>query len=693
VLASSSTLAMTSTADSSRPSPSRRDDIVDDLHGVRVADPYRWLEDETSPEVQAWMDEQDRAARAFLAALPRRDSLESRLKELSYFDALGAPRHRQGRYFWTRKHQDKEKNVVYWRQGDHGETRVLFDPNTWSEDGSTALGAWQPTWDGRFVAYNVNANNSDEAVLHVIDVESGQDLPDVIAGTKYAGVSWTPDGSAFYYTWVPPISEKVTVAERPGFAELRLHVLGTDPSTDVVVHPATGDATTFLGGGISRDGRWLLAAISHGWTSTDVFVKDARSDGPWLPLIQGTDATYGVSIWNDRFYVHTNEGAPRYRVFAVDPARMAREHWVEIVPESDATLESVDIVGGHLVLTYLRRAISELEVRTLDGAPVRTIALPGVGSAGGAVGLPDEDTAYIGYSSYAEPSVILKTSIASGVVEEWARVSLPFDPAMIDVEQVRYPSKDGTEITMFVLRRPGAVPTGDHPTILYGYGGFNVSMTPGFSQVWAVWLEQGGVVAIPNLRGGGEYGEGWHRDGMLLKKQNVFDDFLGAARYLIDRGWTSPKHLGIYGGSNGGLLVGAAMTQAPELFAAVVCAVPLLDMVRYHLSGSGRTWISEYGSADDAEQFAAIHAYSPYARVRDGVAYPAMLMLSADHDDRVDPLHARKFTAAVQHATSSDAPVILRIERNAGHTGADMVKKRVEQSADTLAFLAAQLGM
>jgi prolyl oligopeptidase len=399
-----------------------------------------------------------------------------------------------------------------------------------------------------------------------------------------------------------------------------------------------------------------------------------------------------VSVWRDRLYVHTNDGAPRYRVFAVDPHNLARESWREIVPEGHATLDAVDIIGNRLALTYLHNASSEIEVRTLDGAPVRKIALPGIGS-GSIGGLPDEDTAYVGYSSYAEPSVILKTSIATGAVEEWARVSLPFDPAMIETEQVRFPSKDGTPISMFLIRKRGTVASGQNPTLLYGYGGFNVSMTPGFSQMWAVWLEQGGMVAIPNLRGGGEYGEDWHRDGMLLEKQNVFDDFLAAARYLIDEKWTSPHRLAIYGGSNGGLLVGAAMTQAPELFRAVICSVPLLDMVRYHLSGEGRTWIPEYGSAEDTEQFKALYQYSPYHRVKDGVAYPAMLMMSADHDDRVDPSHARKFTAAIQHATSSKAPVLLRIERNAGHTGADMVKKSVEKTADLLAFLVDQLGV
>ncbi len=373
----------------------------------------------------------------------------------------------------------------------------------------------------------------------------------------------------------------------------------------------------------------------------------------------------------------------------------ARAAWKALIPESDAVLESVTVVGERLVLTYLRNASSELEVRGLDGKLVRKVALPGIGTTGGISGNPDEDTGYFGFSSFTEPSVIYETAIKSGAVSEWSRVTLPIDTSGLVTEQVRFPSKDGTEISMFLIHKKGAKRDGTNPVVLYGYGGFNVSLTPGFSSSRIVWLELGGMYAIPNLRGGGEYGEDWHKDGMLLKKQHVFDDFIASARYLIDQGWTTTDHLAIQGGSNGGLLVGATMTQAPELFKAVVCAVPLLDMVRYHLFGSGKTWVPEYGSADDPAQFAALYAYSPYHHVVDGVRYPSLLMLSSDHDDRVDPMHARKFIAAVQHAAgATDAvPAWLRIEKNAGHGGADVVRQQVEQGADTYAFLAAQLGI
>jgi prolyl oligopeptidase len=678
-----------------RPWPAtRRQDVVDTVHGQKIADPFRWLEDEKSPEVQQWMKAQDDFARAQLGKLPGRTELVDRLKQLYYFDAISAPLHRKGRFFFTRKHADKEKTIVYWRQGQKGAEKVLFDPNAWSTDGSKGLGGWWPSQDGKYVAYAVKLNNSDETETKIIEVATGKDLTDTIPGTKYGGVSWTPDVKGFYYTWVPPVSDTVTTAERPGFAEIRYHKLGADPAKDKVVHPATKNPQTFLAGGVSRDGKWLLARIQHGWNSSDVFFKDARKkDAAWTPLVTGVDAVFSATVWRDRFYVMTNHEAPRYRVFKVDPKKPDRASWKEIVPQNDATLQNMDIVGERLVLSYLRNASSQLEIHDLEGKLVREVELPGIGTSYGISGNPDEDTGYFGFSSFTEPQIIFQTSIRSGKSKEWARVKLPVDTSQLVTEQVFYPSKDGTKISMFIIRKRDAKKDGKNPTVLFGYGGFNVSLTPGFSSSRVVWLERGGIYAIPNLRGGGEYGEEWHRAGMLLKKQNVFDDYLAAAELLIKEGWTSPAHLAIQGGSNGGLLVGAAMTQRPDLFKAVICAVPLLDMLRYHLFGSGKTWIPEYGSAEDPAQFKALYGYSPYRLAVDAGAraYPAVLFDSADHDDRVDPLHARKLAALLQHLQTGDAPVLLRIERNAGHGGADMVKSTVERVADQVLFLESQL--
>lgn len=674
--------------------PTRRQDLVDDLHGVRAADPYRWLEDAAAPEVRDWMDAQDAYTRERLAAAPERDALLERCRELLYYEAISTPARRGGRLFYSRRARDAEKAIAYWRDGDDGDERVLLDPNTFSDDGSTALGVWVPSPDGRLVVYARRENNADEATLYVRDVDTGEDLPgERIEGGKYATPSWTPACDGFYYTWLT-MDPGVPAAERPGHAELRFHRLGDDPARDAIVHPATGSARTFLGGGVSRDGRWLLVTIAHGWNATDVWFRAGdQPDAPLRPLATGQPFLYHALAWGDAIYVHTNEGAPRYRVFRVDPARPERDAWREIVAErDDLTIEGVQLVGGHLVVSGLRNAASVVELRTLDGALVRELALPGIGTVEGVAGEPDDDRAYYSYSSFLEPTAIYQTSIASGDTELWRRVQVPMDGSAFAVEQVWYPSRDGTRISMFVITPRDFTPAGDAPTILYGYGGFNVSLTPGFTPTLAVWLERGGVYAIPNLRGGGEYGEGWHDAGKGAHKQNTFDDFIAAAEYLIDRKYTRPERLAIRGGSNGGLLVGAAMTQRPELFAAVVCAVPLLDMLRYHLFGSGETWTPEYGSPEDPEQVRWLAAYSPYHKVVDGTPYPAMLMLAAHDDDRVDPMHARKFTAAIQHATTSERPVLLRIERQAGHGGADKVAQTVELSADTYAFLLQQLG-
>jgi prolyl oligopeptidase len=425
-----------------------------------------------------------------------------------------------------------------------------------------------------------------------------------------------------------------------------------------------------------------------------VYFRDARkADGPWTPLAVGNDALYDVEVFRGRFYLTTNEGAPKFRVFAVDPAHPARERWKEIVPErNDATLDSTRLVGGKLSLVYLKDAVTHLEIHELDGKLLREVPLPDVGTAGNLVGREDEDEAYFEFKSYTHPPEIFRTSVARGGTEIYSRVKLPVDPSLYQTEQIFATSKDGTRVPVFVVHRKGVARDGNAPALLYGYGGFNAAITPSFKGTIYPWLERGGVYAEAVLRGGSEYGEQWHRAGMLQNKQHVFDDFLAAAETLIGQGFTRPSRLAIRGGSNGGLLVGAAMTQRPELFSVVLCHVPLIDMLRYHLFGSGKTWIPEYGTADDPEQFKYLAAYSPLQRVRDGVRYPATLLLSADADDRVDPMHARKFAAALQHS-STGGPVLLRIEKHSGHGGADLVRATVEKTADEYAFALSQLGV
>jgi prolyl oligopeptidase len=667
----------------------RRGDRLDSVHGVQVADPYRWLEDGQSDDVRNWADAEDTLARAQLSKLPGRDAIAARFKELFYVESAGAPRHLGNRWFFPRRDAGKEKSTIYWREGrgGNGGDKVLLDPNSWSTDGSVSLGVWSVSYDGRRVAYTVKSNNSDESTLYLMDVATGKKSDvDVIEGAKYAWPSWTPSGEGFYYTWLPPAGS-VPTPDRPGYAEVRFHKLGTDPAKDTLVRERTGDPKTFVSAGVGKDGRWLVASIEHGWTSTDVFFQDLRDPKhSWRTLAIGKDARYDVSVDKDRFFVWTNEGAPRYHVFRVDPTHPERERWTEIVPErSDATLETVSVVGHDLSLGYLKDVVSRVEVRDEDGKLVRDVELPALGSASALGGEVDDDLAYYSFQSFTYPTEIFETRVKSGKTSTWYKLKVPVDPSKYTVEQLFAISKDGTRVPLFVVHSTDFQKTGSTPTILYGYGGFQSAQTPSFSSSIYPWLEHGGIWVVANLRGGSEYGEEWHRHGMRREKQHVFDDYFAVAEELIRQGFTKPEKLAALGGSNGGLLVGAAVTQRPDLFRVALCGVPLLDMVRYHLFGSGKTWIEEYGSSDDADDFAALYAYSPYHRVTRGTKYPATLILSADSDDRVDPMHARKFAAELQWA-STGGPVLLRIEKHSGHGGADLVRAAVEKLADEYAF-------
>ena len=660
---------------------------VDTLFGVKVSDPYRWLEDVKEPSVQAWVAEQDKLTRGELAKLPERDALKKRLTELLYVDALSAPRKRQNRLFYSRRHADKEKAIIYVKDGKAGKEKVLFDPNGWSQDGSISLGSWSPSWDGKKVAYQIKKNNSDEATLNLIDVDTMKQSPiDVIEGAKYAYASWTPSSDAFYYTWLPS-DPSIKPADRPGFAEVRFHKLGADPKKDELIHEKTGNASKFIGGDLTRDGKFFFLSIDDGWTSNELWFRDgANKKAPLITLGPAGKGHYRADGHKGSIYVMTDEGAPRWRLFKVDPRKPQRDAWVEIIKEHpSATLQEFSIVGGKLALLYLEKATSRLELRELGGKADKVVALPGIGSVSGLLGNQDDNEAFYMYESFTAPLEVHSLDVKSGKATLYSKVNVKIDADKLTTEQVEYKSKDGTVVTMFIVRAKTTKKDGSNKTLLYGYGGFQVNETPAFMATVYPWLERGGIFAVPNLRGGAEYGEAWHQDGMLLKKQNVFDDFVAAAKFLIAEGYTKPEKLVISGASNGGLLVGAAMTQAPDLFAGVLCGVPLLDMVRYHQFGSGRTWISEYGSAENNDQFRALFGYSPYHHVEKGKRYPALLMLAADSDDRVDPMHARKFSAALQDA-STGGPVLLRVEKNSGHGGADLRKAEVEKSTDRLSF-------
>jgi len=669
-----------------------RQDVTDTLFGQPVPDPYRWLEDGEDAKVQAWMGAQDKVTRSYLDGLEGREALEKRLTELFYVDSISAPEKRGGRFFYSRRHADKEKRVWYWKEGEKGKEVVLLDPNTMSEDGSVSVSGVVPSWDGKKVAYQRRLNNADEATLHVMDVVTGKEL-EQLTGAKYATPNWTPKGDAFYYVYLPD-DPAVAVSDRPGTAEVRYHVVGKPQTEDVLIKDKTGDPSTFLSVSLSRDGKWLMYYVWRGWNASDVYFREAKKPvtTKWTPLVVGKDAIFGVEVWKDQFYILTNHEAPRYKVMRTTPKKFAFNKWETLVPEdAQSVIDSLQVIGQHLVVSRLQNAATSLEVRKLDGKLVRKVELPTIGATSGMTGDPGDDDAYFSFQSFTVPPQIYRTSIKKGGPTLWAEVKVPIDPTPYSVEQVWYPSKDGTKVSMFIVRPKDKPLDGTMPFLLSGYGGFSVSMQPWFRASIYPWLEQGGGFAVPNLRGGGEYGEAWHRAGMGLNKQNVFDDFIGAAEYLVKEGYTTAGRLGIRGGSNGGLLVGAAMTQRPDLFGAVICEVPLLDMVRYHLFGSGKTWIPEYGSAEDEAQFKALLAYSPYHHVSADATYPPLLMLSADSDDRVDPLHARKFVAAVQAVTQGRSPAYLRIERNAGHGGADQIKAEVVKGADIYTFLRATL--
>ena len=671
----------------------RASPVVDTLFGQRVPDPYRWLEDENSAEVQAWMAAQDENARAFLDALPGRAALVKRLEALFYVGAIGLPVERGARLFYLKRDTHQEKAVLCTRDAAGGAEKVLLDPNGW-EGGKTSLGEWVPSWDGKRLAFSQKPNNAYEAALHVMDVDSGKwSEVDVLEGAKYAGPSWTPDGRGLYYEYLPN-PPGTSVADRPGLTEIRFHTLGQPQVQDSLVHGATHDAASFLSQSLSRDGKVLLVSVIHGWTRNDVYFKRLGRDRDFRPLVVGQKAVYGVDVWKGFFYVLTDEGASRKRLFRAALDRPQRSAWKEIVPEdAQATLQSSSIVGGMLSLEYLRAATSELKLVTLLGKPVRSVALPEIGSASNLSGLEDNPVAYYSFTSFTRAFEVYRTDVRTGATTLWARVDVPVDASRYTSEQVHYQSKDGTDVAMFVLRNKDVARDGTAPALLFGYGGFDVSMTPSFLSSIIPWLDAGGMYALTNLRGGGEYGKAWHEAGMLKNKQNVFDDFIAAAAALGKEKWADPARIAIFGGSNGGLLVGAAMVQRPDLFRAVVCAVPLLDMVRYTQFGSGRTWAEEYGDPSVEQDFRWLYAYSPYHHVASGEAYPALLLLSSDHDDRVDPMHARKFAAWVQAASASHLPVLLRIEKNAGHGGADQVKQAVAESADMLAFLFTELGV
>jgi prolyl oligopeptidase len=669
------------------------------FYGHRIFDSYRWLEDAGSPATIEYVRQQLVYTRGILDPLPGRDQIHRQLTELLSIGNIGTPQVGGKYYFYMRRDGAQNQAVLLVREGIHGSDRVLVDVNAMSADGTVALDWWAPSDDGQYVAYGTSPGGSEESTLRIVETANGKLLPDTIDRARHAGPAWKKDNSGFYYGRTPKTGD-VPAGEEVYHVKIFYHPLGSDPENDCLIFGDHLNAQDVPVAQLADDeDRWLLITVFEGYTKTEMFLQDLKAGTPPVEVTSGKDFSYSGEILKRQLYIFTNEDAPHYRVFRVDAEKPLRQSWHEIIPESDAILKSVLIIHENLFALYEKNVTSLLKIFSQDGHFLSDVKLPGLGSITAIGGKWDTDEAFFGFQSFTVPPSIYSMNLKSGMVPDlWARVAAPsIDPSAYEVNQVWFSSKDGTKIPMFIFHKKGLARNGKNPTVLTGYGGFNISLTPSFAGDRYLWLERGGIFAVANLRGGSEFGEDWHRAGMLEKKQNVFDDFIAAAEYLIAQKYTDKDHLAIRGGSNGGLLVGVALTQRPELFRAVVCAVPLLDMLRYQHFQIAKLWIPEYGSADDPKQFDWIYAYSPYHHVKAGTEYPAILFMTAESDTRVDPMHAKKMAALMQaeaaNGQSRERPILLRIETKAGHGVGKPITKQIEELTDVYSFLFWQLGV
>ncbi|MEQ8540188.1 MAG: prolyl oligopeptidase family serine peptidase [Coleofasciculus sp. D1-CHI-01] len=668
----------------------RQADQVDNYHGTNVADPYRWLEDPDSDETKAWVEAQNKVTFGYLEDIPQRESLKQRITKLWNYEKYGIPYKEGNRYFYFKNNGLQNQSVLYTLTSLDGEPRLLIDPNTLSEDGTIALSGIAISDDGNRMAYGLSTSGSDWQEWKVRDVETGEDLSDHLKWVKFSGASWTTDNQGFFYSRYDEPNDATKLEDANYYHKLYYHKLGTDQSDDQLIYHRPDQKEWMFNGSVTEDGHYLIIYVSQGTDPKNlVFYKDLQTpDSPIVELISEFEANFSL-IDNDGsiFWVQTDLDAPRGRVIAIDIHNPERENWQELIPQAEETLEDVGVLNNQFVADYLKDARSSIKIFDLNGAFVREVELPGIGSAGGFGGKRyDTETFYV-FTSFTTPATIYRYDMVTGERSLFRQPTVDFDPTQYETRQVFYPSKDGTQVPMFITHKKGLALDGYNPTYLYGYGGFNVSLTPSFSISNLVWMEMGGVYAIPNLRGGGEYGEDWHQAGTKLNKQNVFDDFIAAAEWLIENKYTRPQKLAIGGGSNGGLLVGACMTQRPDLFRAALPSVGVLDMLRFHKFTIGWAWCSDFGSPENPEEFKALYAYSPLHNLKPGTAYPATLITTADHDDRVVPAHSFKFAAALQAAHSGDNPVLIRIETKAGHGAGKPTAKIIEEIADKWAFL------
>jgi prolyl oligopeptidase len=675
--------------------PTRKSDQVDDYHGVKVADPYRWLEELDSAETKAWVEAQNKLTFGYLAAIPARNTLKERITRLWNYEKYGVPFKEGNRYFYFRNSGLQNQSVLYTVTGLDAPPKMILDPNTLSADGTVAVSGTQVSPDGNRLAYSISASGSDWQEWKVRDVETGQDLSDHLKWVKFSGVSWTMDGKGFFYSrYDEPKGD--TLKATNYFQKIYFHKLGTPQTEDVLVYERPDQKDWLFGGNVTEDGNYLIITVFQGTdVKNRVYYKDLKaSDAQVVKVLDDFDAAYNfVGNEGTRFWFHTDLNAPRGTIVEIDVSKPSRENWKVIVPESKDALQSVSLVDNKFILNYLKDAYTQVRIHNTAGKLLTEVPFPGIGSAGGFGGKAKDKETFFFFTGFTTPTTIYRYDMTTGKSTIFRQPKVEFNPAEYETKQVFYKSKDGTKVPMFITHKKGLKLDGNNPTYLYGYGGFNISMTPAFSVGNMAWMEMGGVYAQPSLRGGGEYGEDWHQAGMKLKKQNVFDDFIAAAEWLIANKYTSTPKLAIGGGSNGGLLVGAAMTQRPDLFGAALPAVGVMDMLRFQKFTIGWAWVSDYGSSENAEEFKALYAYSPLHNIKAGVKYPPTMITTADHDDRVWPGHSFKYAAALQAAQGGDAPILIRIETKAGHGAGKPTSKTIEEIADRWAFLVKTLNI
>ncbi|MEM9271850.1 MAG: prolyl oligopeptidase family serine peptidase [Cyanobacteria bacterium P01_F01_bin.143] len=666
----------------------------DIYHGIEVKDPYRWLEDPDSEDTKAWVTAQNQVTTAYLSQISSREGIKSRLTELWNYEKYSSPFKRGDRYFYFKNDGLQNQSVLYTLKSLDGEPSVLLDPNQLSEDGTIALSGIAISDNGQYLAYGLSTAGSDWVEYFVKDIATGENLSDHLKWIKFSGASWTNDHQGFFYSRYDEPNEATKLEDVNYFQKLYYHRLGTAQAKDILIYERSDQKEWGFAGDVTEDGKYLIISV---WLGTDsknlVFYKNlAEPESEVVELISEFEASYSViDNYGDRFWVKTDLDAPRGRVIEINLEQPEKTNWQEIIPESTETLRGIGLLNNQFVASYLKDARSQIKIFALDGSFIREVELPGIGSAGGFGGKRADTETFYTFTSFTTPSTIYSYDMVTGESKIFRKPEVDFNPGDYVTEQVFCPSKDGTAVPLFVTYKKGIKLDGNNPCYLYGYGGFNISLTPSFSVSNLVWLEMGGIYVMANLRGGGEYGEAWHQAGMKEKKQNVFDDFIGAATWLIEKNYTSSAKLAIAGGSNGGLLVGACMSQRPDLFAAALPAVGVMDMLRFHKFTIGWAWCAEYGNPDDETDFKTLYSYSPLHNLKAGTAYPATMITTADHDDRVVPAHSFKFAAALQAAHDGNNPVLIRIETKAGHGAGKPTTKIIEEVADKWAFLVENL--